>query len=207
MKMLKKNSRGFTPLEVSRKSFFTYRLKGVSNKEKFLTGFTIVEMSISVFILSIAVIGAYSAFSIIVILTSGASNRLTAAYLAQEGIEIIRNIRDSNWLSEEEDVYWDSGLSEWALGCQADYTTTGSETKPLIPWIGDGDYLDINEFGFFGYSANGQQTKFRRKITINENGNILNINAKVFWDEKPNIFNPSGAPGSIEADEILYDWY
>src|SRR3989344_4749088 len=57
------------------------------------TGFTIIELVISIFIITVAVVGVYSAFSLAVILSSDAANRLTAAYLGQEGQEIERNIR------------------------------------------------------------------------------------------------------------------
>ena len=62
-------------------------------------GFTLIELVISIFLLCFVIIGVYNAFSIIVILTSDTSDRLTATYLAQEGIEIVRNIRDTNWLN------------------------------------------------------------------------------------------------------------
>jgi prepilin-type N-terminal cleavage/methylation domain-containing protein len=55
---------------------------------KLSKGFTLIELIISVFILSVAVVGIFNAFSIMIILTSDAADRLTATYLAQEGEEI-----------------------------------------------------------------------------------------------------------------------
>jgi prepilin-type N-terminal cleavage/methylation domain-containing protein len=115
-------------------------------------GFTLIELIISVFILSIAIVGIFGAFSIMIILTSDAADRLTATYLAQEGIEIVRNIRDTNWLNMDvcssggtipSGVYcpskWVDGLTSDGIngnpdcscstgdcnskGCKADYTT------------------------------------------------------------------------------------
>ena len=66
---------------------------------KLSAGFTIIELIISISILSVAIVGIFSAFSIITILTSDSADRLTGTYLAQEGMEIVRNIRDNNWLN------------------------------------------------------------------------------------------------------------
>ena len=66
-------------------------------------GFTIIELIISIFILSVALVGIFSAFSIVTILTSDSADRLTGTYLAQEGMEIVRNIRDTNWIKMDHD--------------------------------------------------------------------------------------------------------
>ena len=95
-------------------------LHNIKNK-----GFTLIELIIAILILAVATIGVYNSFSTVVIFTDGVSSRLTAAYLAQEGIEIVRNMRDNNWL----DVYqgWKKGLSDTntdcSNGCEADYRT------------------------------------------------------------------------------------
>jgi prepilin-type N-terminal cleavage/methylation domain-containing protein len=88
-------------------------------------GFTIIELVISIFILSVAIVGVFSAYSMVTILTSDASDRLTATYLAQEGMEITRNVRDTNWLNIDAGnpagATWLDGLS-CLSGCEADYT-------------------------------------------------------------------------------------
>ena len=181
-------------------------------------GFTIIELVIAIFILSVAIFGVYNAFSTIVVLTSGASDRLTAAYLAQEGIEIIRNIRDTNWIEmgADPDAAWHDGLSGWEQGCQADYTTGTAIINPtaLASWTGSepsgsdeggGNYLKLNTNGFYVYGT-GSDTKFKRKITITfvEGPEglpyIMKVSAKVFWSKK-------GEWSQIEAEDNLYDWY
>jgi prepilin-type N-terminal cleavage/methylation domain-containing protein len=153
----------------------------ILKKEK---GFTIIELIISIFILSIAIVGTFSAFLIMTILTSETADRLTATYLAQDGIEIVRNIRDNNWLKMKAGVSgtnWTTGLYNAngidcscsisdcrTKGCEADYTTgTGvSGAWPMSPWAG-GHYLNINTNGFYYYNIlNPSQTKFERRIII-----------------------------------------
>ena len=62
-------------------------------------GFTIIELIISIFILSVGLVGVFNALSVVTVLTAGSADRVTATYLAQEGMEIVRNIRDTNWLA------------------------------------------------------------------------------------------------------------
>lgn len=188
-------------------------------------GFTIIELIISIFVLSIAVVGIFAAFSVMVILTSDASDRLTAAYLAQEGMEVIRNMRDSNWLNMDTNpssgTTWDEYFStcESTSGCEVDYTTAGNTPNPYNAQ----DYLKVDANGFYSYqscssSVSSCWSKYKRKITITpikdvdgKSDHILMVKAQVFWDEKPNILdsNPGSHPDkySITTEGMLYDWY
>jgi len=175
-------------------------------------GFTLIELAIAIFILSIAVIGVYNSFSTVVILTSGASSHFTAAYLAQEGIEIVRNMRDNNWI---QGLDWENGLSDTttdcSTGCEADYRTGTSldAGAGLTPFGSSGRFLNIKEGSFYTYDATGNvfPTKFKRKITITDVSPALcltpcdlKVSVLVTWREKEESF-------SISADEYLYDWY
>lgn len=85
----------------------------ISSKKVSSRGFTIIETSLAAFILVVGVLGAFAVIQMILSFTSGISSRLQAVYLAQEGIENIRNIRDSNWLGQRYNplLAWDQGIS------------------------------------------------------------------------------------------------
>ncbi|MEK7665015.1 MAG: prepilin-type N-terminal cleavage/methylation domain-containing protein [Patescibacteria group bacterium] len=174
------------------------------------SGFTIIELIIAIFILSFSIFGVYNAFITVIVLTHGVSDRFIGAYLAQEGLEIIRNTRDTNWISGS--INWRQGLQDCQDGCEADYTTGTNlpGAKSLTPWVGGnsgGVYLKINNNGFYNY-ASGQDTNFKRKITITFLGNyIMKVFVSVSWKEKANVLNPTAEPGIIEAEETLYNWY
>ncbi|MBU2545232.1 prepilin-type N-terminal cleavage/methylation domain-containing protein [Patescibacteria group bacterium] len=70
-------------------------------------GFTILELLATIVVISIGVLGAYSVAQKIFSLTFISTNHLTAAYLAQEGVEIVRNARDTNWIEGDD---WRDGL-------------------------------------------------------------------------------------------------
>ncbi len=160
-------------------------------------GFTLIEVTIAVVILIVGIVGIYTAFSRMVILTSGISNRLVAAYFAQEGIEIVRNIRDTNWV--EGATSWNEGLTTCSSGCEADYKTgTPEQETPLRFYTGD--YLNIDSNNFYSYSA-GTQTKYKRKITIKEiDADTLKVTVWISWEEK-------GRPYDFEAGEYIYDYW
>ena len=86
--------------------------------------FTLIEVVVAMFLLTVGTVGTFSLMQKSIIFTSISSSRLVASYLAQEGIEIIRNIRDTNYL---EGSAWDDGIvsSNWAVVSFLD----GSQSK------------------------------------------------------------------------------
>lgn len=162
-------------------------------------GFTMIEMIITIAVLSAGIIGSYNAFYSIMNLADTMSYRLTAAYLGQEGLEIIRNIRDNNFIDT---VSWSSGLTLCGGGCQADYktgTTTESAQNQLQAYSSS-NFLKINSDGFYSYDL-GSDTKFKRRITItNVSADTLEVLSEVFW-------NYNGTDYSTSTKEYLYDWY
>lgn len=180
------------------------------NNMKLSKGFTMIEIVIALFVLTVAVIGVYNAFSIMAVATTQMSDRFTAAYLAQEGIEIVRNIRDNNWLQADQnsDITWDRGLTSCDTGCEADYKTEAFSGAGYV-----GNVLKLGG-GFYNYSS-GVDTKFKRKIVIDPVKNdanetiALKVAVTVFWAEKPTIVNIDfpASSGSITAEDYLYNWY
>ncbi len=152
-------------------------------------GFTLLEVIIAIFIIAVGIVGAFGSLSQTLSSANIVSSRLVAAFLAQEGIEIVRNIRDGNWL-EKPTVPWDDGLAagDW----KADYSSSS-----LSPYSAEN--LKIDGY-FYKYSPSGAETSFKRKITITKVGNYaLDISVLIDWQVK-------GKPYSLSAREILYNW-
>lgn len=70
-------------------------------------GFTLVEVVVAISILTIGILGIFRVVQDITFSSQINSSKLTAAYLAQERIEQVKNKRDSNWLVGNS---WDSNL-------------------------------------------------------------------------------------------------
>ena len=164
-------------------------------------GFTLLEVIIAISILTVAIGGIFALVHQTLKMASLANSKLVAAYLAQEGVEIVRNFRDNNWLEQRRDsgFSWKAGIEEGEY--EADYNDAA-----LAPFVGNGRHLYIDgSNGFYAYLGSPRpadtQTKFKRKITINEHGEeMIEITVKVFWQER-------GGEHEIQVVEHLYNWY
>ncbi len=147
--------------------------------------------------------GAISATLNILNSSSFSVSRLTAAYLAQEGVEIIRNIRDTNWLETRnlgsEDNSWKEGLTNcaWSAACIVDWTSA-RQIDPNLATFND-QYLNIDSQGFYSYD-NGASTRFQRKIIIeqgdgdsdpneSEDNDVLRVTVEIIWRERGKNYN------------------
>ena len=70
------------------------------------------------FIITVAVLGLYNGISYSFNSIEKAKDKFIAAYLAEEGIELVKNIRDSNFVAKKDD--WKEGLTNCAIGCKMD---------------------------------------------------------------------------------------
>lgn len=100
-------------------------------------GFTLIETLIAVTVLMSAVVGPLVLASKGLSASSYARDQVTAYYLAQEALEVVRSIRDDNSLNSDA---WDSGITAScsptaaASPCVIDAFLTGSAR--LIPCPG-----------------------------------------------------------------------
>ncbi len=169
-------------------------------------GFTLLEVIIAIFIISVGVGGVAKIMPSLIAGTSVSQSRLVVAYLAQEGVEIVRNIRDTNWLEDHnrgDSTPWDEGFFSpvnCANGCEIDYTGLTLE-DPLFA-VYSGRKLKIDPNGFYKYNCPGcPDAKFDRKITITPDGSdILIIKIDISWQDRGKFYN-------FPVQEKLYKWY
>ena len=164
---------------------------------KYQKGFTLIGAIMAIGLIIALIGGVFLLIYQSAILVSDIFFKHKAAYLAQEGIEIVRNIRDTNWLKQRANpaISWDKGLN--AGEREADYNDLD-----LVPY--QGRYLKINDKGFYNYDS-GVETKFKRKITIqrenlDEDGELeIRIWSRVKWEKKAKKFD-------IVVQKDLYNW-
>jgi len=154
-------------------------------------GFTLVEVIVAVGMISLVLVGVISSISLSLSSVARAENNLIAANLAQEGLEIVRNIRDKDWHSG---AVFGSSLTN------GDYLVEWS-SQSLLPF--SDVFLKKDSAGLYSYSA-GQDAIFKRKIIIQnsaENGPAVEKVAKVevSWAEK-------SGPKIIQAELRLFNW-
>lgn len=143
------------------------------------SGFSLLETTVAVAILVVAVVGPLTLASTSIKSFSQAKNGLLAANLAQEGIELIRNYRASNVLRGQS---WLAGMSACFSpnGCLIDAVNSeinscGASCPALHLAPGSGIY---------SYGA-GPPTIFTRKITLeNASADEVKIKTSVSWEER-----------------------
>ncbi|HLC89799.1 MAG TPA: hypothetical protein VJG65_02455 [Patescibacteria group bacterium] len=143
--------------------------------------------------------------------------QIIANNLAREGIEVIRNIRDSNWLAEQN---WDNGLVDpGGVSHQAitQFNAVANSWQLSFNPVDD-DLLSVSAEGVYNHAGNGQKTVFHRRLTLE---NIcqaadgteavknfcvaaeikagIKVTANVSWAE-------SGRNRRLIMEDVLYDW-
>ncbi len=162
-------------------------------------GFTLLEVIGAIFILMVGLGGSFSLMSQTLSAASSVELKLTAAYLGQEGLEIVKNLRDQAWLEKRTSPFlsWNEYLpvGNW----EADYLTLDSLGNHAF----NSSPLNIDADGFYSYSP-GVQTKFIRKISIAEispsDPDIKRVTVQVSWEER-------GRAHNFQVMEDVTNWY
>lgn len=163
--------------------------------EKFIkktnAGFTLVEILVTVFLFSLA----FTATTFILLTNQknavAIKNNLIASGLAQEGIEIVRNIRDNDWFLGNP---FGTSMPNGTFRVQWD-------SRALI-LLGGNPNLNIGQTsGVFSYNF-GNPTIFARTLEIETV--VPNIEKKVTvtvsWTER-------GNSRSLSTEEHLFNWH
>ena len=152
-------------------------------------GFTLIEALVSLMILSVAIIPAYAISTSSVGLAYSIRNSTTASNLAQEGVEVVRAIRDANWFS----------------GQAFDYNLPGDGDRYIVSWNSSGVSpwydvpLKMDANGVYNYTS-GADSIFQRTITLTGISSVqLKVESEVTWTER-------GRAKSIRVESHLFDW-
>lgn len=116
-------------------------------------GFTLTEVMIGIMILTVAIVAASNL--LIGLLRTNQNNLTTlqAHYLAQEGLEAVRNIRDTNWLHNQDwmnpaiaDKLWNQGFQkaqEYIVHLEPDGLSGFTDAiQTARPWVIEGDFAE-----------------------------------------------------------------
>lgn len=157
-------------------------------------GFTLIELVIAVGVFTVGIMGAFTLALADLKVAKDNFNRVLAADLAREGIELIRNIRDSNWLKIDANVDCDSIQSGLQLcAWDQDFNTANffvvnytilNSTNNINPVCGGSTGLNdcillssgiiqpvasqlyLDGSGFYNHSPVGTPTNFHRVIQV-----------------------------------------
>jgi prepilin-type N-terminal cleavage/methylation domain-containing protein len=155
-------------------------------------GFTLIEIMGAIFILTVGIGAAFSLIQQTLAAASLAKDQLVTSYLAQEGMEIVKNIRDTNWLKGKS---WDNDLPASPSTYGLDYLT---QALPDPSCASEG-YLEFD--GNFYRCSTNPNSKIKRKISIEKIGTEkMKVIVEVEWEEK-------GRTHSFKVLEYITNWY
>lgn len=123
-------------------------------------GFTLIETLVAISILLVSLAGPLAIASQSLSVAQYAREQIVAFYLAQEGVEYVRTVRDENLLPGGGGD-WLAGLRNCTNGCEVDFknfnhSPCGNECDPLTE----------TALGYYDHSGSGTVSPYTRKVTI-----------------------------------------
>lgn len=181
------------------------RMKKIFYMQK---AFSIIEVVVVIFIVVFGMVGILALAQRSISASNINKNELIASQLAQEGLELVRNKRDENWLAG-------LPLDGWKYGDGVDpntdivgdlnYSIDYLENIYNTNSINDvGARLIIGASGYYSHNTSDApyiNSPFYRIIEVTDDqDDYVEIKCTVRWKER-------GATQNYSASMILYNWY
>lgn len=175
----------------------------INKKYKNIKGFSLLEVIISISIITVGLVGILSLVVQNIQVSYTNKSTMIASQLAQEGIDLVKNMRDENWIKG---VSWDDDFAnEGTMTFVIDYRGRSSldETVNDISEAGAKLNLrdDVGEEGFYWHEATDPASPFSRLITTVQAGADapVEVTSRVSWSER-------GSTHYYETSAFLYNW-
>jgi Tfp pilus assembly protein PilV len=169
-------------------------------------GFTLVEALVAISIFSVSILGLMSVLASSISDTSYAKQKVTASYLAQEGIEYLRNMRDTAVLYNGTDAQtgWDAFRASAVGACGTAGCYIADNRTLLACGVScSSPLLYDSTSGKYNYTS-GNNSGFTRKVivtpvTVGGVVNDLKVSSTVSWAQGSGAYN-------ITFSEDLFNW-
>ncbi len=189
---------------------------------------TLLELIIAIGVILVSTVSAATLIVTTIFAGRVSQTRVEAANLAREGIEIVRGVRDSNWMKRDQNIPgpdgevtygWDTRLMDGDYRAKFNLTsgwnlqsTTPTASQNTISQAketsGTVEYPYLTQNCVPSSSLTCAPTKFRRLITVARqpdtffnagDSEYLLVTSTVSWTDR-------GGPKTFAATEKLYDW-
>jgi len=172
------------------------------NLKKKQKAFTLVEVLIAISILVVGILSGFILIAKVLYNTAVIQDRLTASFLAQEGIELVRQVRDSNFLKimNGESVEWKDRLADGSYTIESKVESGQSVTLvSKDPGKSPNFLYDEDDTRIYNY-ATGEETTFNREIIITTiNDHAIRVQSIMKWTTKRIDF-------TLTVEDHLFNW-
>lgn len=158
-------------------------------------GFTLLEIAVAVFIVSFGIVGVLGLINYNMQAERVSKHQLVASQLAQEGLELVRNQRDNNWLDK---ITWDQDITDASNNSFiVDYGGNFDDSVDSIDQ--DEARLYLNADGFYDHEGS-TSTPYSRIININvvDPDNLI-LESLVQWKDQKGTHR-------YKAETELFNW-
>ena len=161
------------------------------------SAFSIIEIIVVLFIISIGLIGILSLIVQNIQSQSYNQGNLIAYQLSQEGVELIRRVRDTNWNSLQD---FNTDLAP-AIGTVHEYYMDFDDSLPTEIFDGTPRELNIDANGFYVYDVASDPSGFSRLIKVELlDDTRMRVESGVYWNDSKRDY-------SYVVETLLYDWF
>ncbi|MBI2054580.1 MAG: hypothetical protein HYT39_00560 [Candidatus Sungbacteria bacterium] len=193
-------NKGFTPTP------------GSHGRKAAVWGFTLLETIVALAVILGAIVGPYTLATRGIVNTATAKNKLAALNIAEDGIELVRKIREDNILAGRR---WDTDIptGEWQIDLVSGALTSDPLDQPLTYYPSTGVYARPNNESVLG--GGSSVSPFTRVVRIDKPPTVqtpgindfdgngvptqLRIRSTVSWDERIIVKR-------VVLEEIIYNW-
>lgn len=167
------------------------------------SGQSLVEAMIAISLLLVGFLGTITLINRSVGLTRVVADTYVGSYLAAEGVEVVKNMVDSNYIAQRP---FYTGFETCTATCdwELQYDSSWESMRPTT-FSGSGRTLWYDPFQrLYSYSGFGTETTFTRKVSVTlagPTGKELIVRSRVEWLAR------GGGRSSTMVEDHFYDWY
>lgn len=171
-------------------------------------GFSLIEVLVAITVLIVGLVGVVGLIVYNISISRASPEKVIAVNLAQEGIEVVRNIRDSNWLAGNDWKENIKGTGNEKTG-RIEYNNVGGlkdyENPPPADVFSCNPSCQLYlKNGVYSHDNTGTSTNFYRLIILDKippvGNQEIKIECQVGW------YDSNGISHTVTLEDHLYDW-
>lgn len=140
------------------------------------SAFTLAETILAIAIIALVITTTYGLSQNSLKIGRNSINQFIAYHLAEEGLEIVRNLRDSNWLQNKE---WRTGLQDGEYENSKIVLSEGEKFKRIIKLRSLDEVMRVESVVYYQYGNKEKEISLIVDLTDWKKGPLRQIKLKI----------------------------